>query len=44
MDVKGNLVAPEQEQVYKLIKLSNNYKFMTDYENFSHILMSNIKY
>lgn len=34
MDVKGNLVAPEQEQVYKLIKLSNNYKFMTDHENF----------
>ncbi|MCJ8155472.1 hypothetical protein MKJ01_17070 [Chryseobacterium sp. SSA4.19] len=38
MDLHGNLVTPEQEQVYKLMKLSNSYKFLTDPENFLHSL------
>jgi hypothetical protein len=30
MDVSGNLIKPDQNEVYKLIKLSNSYKFLSD--------------
>ncbi len=31
---RGNLISPEEKQVYKLIKLSNSYKFLTNPEKF----------
>lgn len=34
MDVKGNLIRPEQKEVYRLITLSDNYKFLIDPEKF----------
>ncbi|KQT26005.1 hypothetical protein ASG22_04750 [Chryseobacterium sp. Leaf405] len=30
MDIQGNLVIPEQKEVYKLAKISNSYKFLTN--------------
>ena len=34
LDIQGNLISPEEKQVYKLIKLSNSYKFLTNPEKF----------
>jgi len=34
MDIKGNLIIPEQKEVYKLTKISNSYKFLTNPEEF----------
>ncbi|MBK1895126.1 hypothetical protein [Chryseobacterium paridis] len=34
MDVKGNLIRPEQSEVYKLITRSDNYKFLVNPQDF----------
>lgn len=43
MDLQGNLVTPEQKEVYKLAKLSNNYKFLTNPEEFLNSLSNDNK-
>ncbi|MDQ0595289.1 hypothetical protein QFZ37_003658 [Chryseobacterium ginsenosidimutans] len=34
MDLNGNLIVPEQKEVYKLVKFSNNYKFLKNPEEY----------
>jgi hypothetical protein len=34
MDFQGNLVTPEQKEIYKLVILSNSYKFLINPEKF----------
>ncbi|ASK32157.1 hypothetical protein CEY12_19550 [Chryseobacterium sp. T16E-39] len=34
LDVKGNLIRPERNEVYKLITLSDNYRFLVNPEDF----------
>jgi hypothetical protein len=43
MDFQGNLVTPEQKEVYKLAKLSNSYKFLTNPEKFLNSLSNDNK-
>jgi len=43
MDIQGNLVIPEQKEVYKLAKLSNTYKFLTNHEEFFNSLSNDNK-
>ncbi|GAA4152283.1 hypothetical protein GCM10022217_06940 [Chryseobacterium ginsenosidimutans] len=43
MDIQGNLVIPEQKEVYKLVQLSNSYKFLTNPEEFLNSLSNDNK-
>lgn len=40
MDFQGNLVVPDQREVYKLVQLSNSYKFLTNRKEFLTGLIS----